>query len=104
MFFSSLSSYEADGSSICRITDPARYAGRSLPDQDKLQLLISSMNLPRQYKFPVTGGRKLNPNWLLTKHWLCYSVKNDSLYCISCFCFGSALALDFGKISAEKET
>ena len=48
-YFSTLSSSAADGLSVCSITDPASYAGRSLTDQDKFQLLTSSMNLPRQY-------------------------------------------------------
>ena len=91
-YFSALSSSAADGSSVCSITDPANYAGRSLTDQDKFQLLTSSMNLPRQYRFPVTAGHKFNPSWLFSRPWLRYSMKNDSLYCISCICFGGAVS------------
>ena len=86
-YFSACSSV-VDGSSVCSITDPTSYAGRSLTDQDKFQLLTSSMNLPRQYRFPVTAGRKFNPSWLFSRPWLHYSMKNDSLYCSSCICFG----------------
>ena len=38
----------------------------------------------------MTAGRKFNPTWLSSRPWLRYSVKNDSLYCISCVCFGAA--------------
>ena len=82
-----------DESSVCSITDLASYAGRSLTDQNMFQLLTSSMNLPRQDRFLVTAGRKFNPSWLFSRPWLCYnSRKNDSLYCISCICFGGAVS------------
>ena len=77
-------------SSATEITDPATYAGKSLTDQNKFELLTSSVSLPRQYRFPVTAGRKFNPSWLSSRPWLRYSMKNDSLYCISCVCFGTA--------------
>ena len=38
----------------------------------------------------MTAGRKFNPSWLSSRPWLRYSMKNDSLYCISCVCFGTA--------------
>ena len=50
------------------------------------------MNLPIQYRFPVTAGRKFNPSWLFSRPWLRCSMKNDSLYCISCICFGGAVS------------
>ena len=77
-------------SSATEITDPARYAGKSLTDQDRFELLTYSVSLPRQYRFPVTAGRKFNPSWLSSRPWLRYSMKNDSLYCIFCVCFGAA--------------
>ena len=66
-YFSACSSV-VDRSSVCSISD----SGRSLTDQDKFQLLTSSMNLPRQYRFPVTAGHKFNPSWLLSRPWLHY--------------------------------
>ena len=82
-----LSSSAVDRLSTCSITDPASYPRRSLTHQDKFQLLQSSMNLPGQTGFPVAAGRKFNPSWLR------YSMKNNSLYCISCICFGGAMSL-----------
>ena len=95
--------YDGDGSSVCSITDPASYTERSLTDQDKFQLLTSSMNLPRQYRFPVTTGRKFNPSCLFSRSWLRYSMKNDS--CIVSLAFALVvtclhlcpLALEIGK-------
>ena len=43
-------------------------------------------------RFPVTAGRKFNPNWLSPRPWLRYSMKNDSLCCVSCICFGAAVS------------
>ena len=89
---SASSSSATDGSNLCGFTDPANYADRSLTDQDKYELLTSSVNLPRVYRFPVTAGRKFNPSWLFSRPWLHYSMKNDSLYCRSCLCFGSSMS------------
>ena len=91
-YFLSACSSAVDGSSVCSITDPASYSGRSLTEQYKFQLLTSSMNLPRQYRFPVTASRKSNPSWLFSRPWLRYCMKNDSLYCSSCICFGGAVS------------
>ena len=89
-YLSASSSSAADTSSGITVTDPASHAGRNLTDEDKFLLLTSSPNLPRQYRFPVTAGRKFNPSWLSSRSWLRYSLKNN---CISCVCFGGAMSL-----------
>ena len=55
-YISASSSSVADAStslSICSITDPASYAGRSLTDQEKFQLLTSSVDLHNRYRLLV---------------------------------------------------
>ena len=69
--------------------DPANYIGRILSEDDILQLLSSSWEPSATYKFPVTSGRRFNPGWLSEKPWLRYSMKMDSVFCISCVCFSA---------------
>ena len=66
--------------------DPASYAGRSLTEDDKLELLTCTWKIRANFEFPVTFGR-FNPNWLAKRPWLRYSIKTDSVYCIPCVCF-----------------
>ena len=42
--------------------DPASYIGRKLSDDDRLQLLTSTSNIPAQFCFPANSGRRFNPN------------------------------------------
>ena len=70
--------------------DPANYTRKSLSDHDKHELLTHCWKVPNTYKFPVTSGRRFNPTWLVNRPWLHYSVKNDSVFCVSCVCFGSS--------------
>ena len=70
--------------------DPANYTGKSLSDHDKHELLTHCWKVPDTYKFPVTSGRRFNPTWLVNRPWLHYRVKNDSVFCVSCVCFGSS--------------
>ena len=87
MSSSTNSTLSETSSSYTDTHDPAGYMGKSLSEDDKLQLLTSTWKTPT-YKFPVTSGRRFNPTWLINRPWLRYSVKNDSIFCISCLCFG----------------
>lgn len=69
---SASSSSAAGGSTISTITDPSHYVTRTLTDRDKYELLTSPTNLPCEYQFPVTSGRKFNPSRLLTRQ--CYVI------------------------------
>ena len=71
--------------------EPANYAGRKLSDDDddKLQLLTSTSNIPAGFCFPVTSGRRFNPNWLTDRPWLRYSMGKDCIFCVSCICFSA---------------
>ena len=80
--------------------DPANYTGKSVSDHDKHELLTHCWKVPDTYKFPVTSGRRFNPTWLVNRPWLHYSVKNDSVFCVSCVCFGSSRS---PFVSPEKE-
>lgn len=53
-YLSASSLSAADTLSVCNVTDPANYIGMDLSDEDKYLLLTSSLNLPKQYRFPVT--------------------------------------------------
>lgn len=70
------------------ILDPATFDNREITDDEKLKLLSTKIWLPdKSYTYPATKGRRFNPKWVDDRQWIRYSVKNDSVYCISCFCF-----------------
>ena len=68
--------------------DPASYVGRKLSDDDRLQLLTSTSNILAGFCFPVTSGRRFNPNWLINRPWLRYSMGKDCIR-VSCVCFSA---------------
>ena len=81
----------SQSSNTPNLHDPANYVGKQLSDNDKVMLLTHIWKPPSEtFKFPVTSGRRFNPSWLVDRLWLCYSVTNDSVFCSSCVCFGSA--------------
>ena len=47
-------------------------------------LLTYAWKVPATFTFPVTSGWGFNPNWLVSRPWLCCSMRNDSVFCIAC--------------------
>ncbi len=85
------SSETSESTNIPNVHDPASYVGKRLSDDDKVMLLTHAWRPPSDnFKYPVTSGRRFNPSWLVDRPWLHYSVTNDSVFCSSCMCFGSA--------------
>ena len=53
-------------------------------------LLTYAWKTPATFNLPVTSGWGFNPNWLVSRPWLRYSIRNDSVFCISCMCFSGS--------------
>ena len=68
---------------------PANYTGKTLPDDQKLELLTVKVSFPHGFKFPTTAGRRFQLSWMEKRPWLHYSIRNDTAHCIYCICFST---------------
>ena len=69
--------------------DPANYTGKTLSDDQKLELLTVKFSFPHGFKFPTTAGRRFQLSWMEKRPWLRYSIRNDTAHCIYCICFSN---------------
>ena len=69
--------------------DPAAYIDKSVDDNEKLRILNEKWVPPVKFNFPVTGGRKYNPQWENEHPWLRYSISKEAAYFIYWILFGA---------------
>ena len=69
--------------------DPANYKGKTLSDDQKLELLTVKFSFPNGFKFPTTAGRRFQLSWMEKRPWLRYSIRHDTAHCNCCICFSN---------------
>lgn len=69
--------------------DPANYTGKTLSEDQKLELLTVKFSFPHAFELPTTAGRRFQPSWMEKRPWLHYSIRNDTGHCIYCICFSN---------------
>ena len=68
--------------------DPADYIGRTITEDEKINLLRSKFQCCSDFQYPKTGKRRFVPSWTDTRPWLRYSVKKNAAFCL-CLCYGT---------------
>ena len=65
------------------------YTGKTLSDDQKLELLTVKFSFPHGFKFPTTVGRRFQLPWMERRPRLPYSIRNDTAHCICYICFSN---------------
>ena len=69
--------------------DPANYTGKTLSDDQHVELLTVKFSFPNGFKFRAKAGRRFELSWMEKRPWLRYGIRKETPHWICCICFSN---------------